>query len=81
MLLGDLITYLGSHWYSGGIDDLEIIATPEDLLFFSNGENSILNMILKKNRFRYKKLRFSKGSDGKRNIGKLLKLSKIIVLD
>ncbi len=61
--------------------DLEIVATPEDLLFFSNGENSILNMMMKKNRFGYKKLRFSKGSDGKRNIGKLLKFSKIIVLD
>ncbi|MFX1523825.1 MAG: hypothetical protein ACFFCC_09995 [Promethearchaeota archaeon] len=61
--------------------DLELLATPEDLLFFSNGENSILNMIMKKNSFGYRKLRFSKGSSGKRNIGKLLKLSKIIVLD
>ncbi|MHA2038074.1 MAG: hypothetical protein ACW972_06125 [Promethearchaeota archaeon] len=61
--------------------DLEILITPEDLLFFSNGENSILNMMMKKNRFGFRKLRFSKGSDGKRNIGKLLKLSKIIVLD
>jgi hypothetical protein len=61
--------------------DLEIIATPEDLLFFSNGENSVLNMVMKKNIFGYRKLRFLKGSDGKRNIGKLLKLSKIIVLD
>lgn len=61
--------------------DLEMIMTPEDLFFFSNGENSILNMMIKKNRFGYKKLRFSKGSEGKRNIGKLLKLSKIIVLD
>ncbi len=61
--------------------DLEILATPEDLLFFSSGENSILNMMMKKNIFGYKKLRFSKGSNGKRNLGKLLKLSKIIVLD
>ncbi|MFX1457441.1 MAG: hypothetical protein ACFFDB_18900 [Promethearchaeota archaeon] len=61
--------------------DLELLATPEDLLFFSNGENSILNMIMKKNSFGYRKLRFSKGSSGKRNIGKLIKLSKIIVLD
>jgi len=61
--------------------DLEIITTPEDLFFFSNGENSILHMMIKKNRFGYKKLRFLKGSEGKRNIGKLLKLSKIIVLD
>jgi len=61
--------------------DLEILATPEDLFFFSKGENSILNMIGKKNRFGYRKLRYLKGSNGKRNIGKLLKLSKIIVLD
>lgn len=61
--------------------DLEILATPEDLLFFSSGENSILNMLMKKNEFGYKKLRYSSGSNGKRNIGKLLKLSKIIVLD
>ncbi|MFW9894666.1 MAG: hypothetical protein ACFFD7_02565, partial [Candidatus Thorarchaeota archaeon] len=61
--------------------DLELLATPEDLLFFSNGENSMLNMIMKKNSFGYRKLRFSKGSSGKRNIGKLFKLSKIIVLD
>ena len=61
--------------------DLEILATPEDLFFFSKGDNSILNMMMKKNRFGYRKLRYSKGSNGKRNIGKLLKLSKIIVLD
>ena len=31
--------------------DLELIAAPEDLLFFANGENSTIHMILKKNRF------------------------------
>ena len=61
--------------------DLEILATPEDLLFFSSGENSIFTMLMKKNIFGYRKLRYSKSSNGKRNIGKLLKLSKIIVLD
>ncbi|MHA2281972.1 MAG: hypothetical protein ACXAC5_14110 [Promethearchaeota archaeon] len=61
--------------------DLEILVTPEDLLYFSSGENSILNMIMKKNGFGYRKLRYSKGSNGKRNLGKLLKISKIIVLD
>ena len=61
--------------------DLEILATPEDLLFFSSGDNSILTMLMKKNEFGYRKLRYSKSSNGKRNIGKLLKLSKIIVLD
>jgi hypothetical protein len=61
--------------------DLELMACPEDLLFFSNGENSTLNMMLKKNSFGQRKLRFSKGSNGKRNLGMLLKLSKILVLD
>jgi hypothetical protein len=61
--------------------DLELRAAPEDLLFFVNGENSVLNMMLKNNQFGFKKLRFSKGSTGKRNIGVLLKLSKILVLD
>jgi len=61
--------------------DLEVIIAPEDLLFFLNGENSTLHMLFKKNRFGYKKLRFSKGSDGKYNLGILLKLPKIIVLD
>lgn len=61
--------------------DLELRAAPEDLVFFVNGENSVLNMVLKNNVFGYKKLRFSKGSTGKRNLGILLKLSKILVLD
>ncbi|KKN22364.1 hypothetical protein LCGC14_0915960 [marine sediment metagenome] len=61
--------------------DLEIIATPEDLLYFSNGENSTFNSMFKKNRFGFRKLRFLKGSNGRRNLGLLLKLSKIIVLD
>ncbi len=61
--------------------DLEVMITPEDLLFFANGENSTLHMLFKKNRFGYNKLRFSKGSDGKYNLGMRLKLPKIIVLD
>ena len=61
--------------------DLELKASPEDLLFFSNGENSTLNMMMKKNSYGKRKLRFSKSSDGKRNLGILLKLSKILVLD
>ena len=61
--------------------DLELKAAPEDLLFFVNGENSVLNMVFKDNAFGFKKLRFSKGSTGKRNLGILLKLSKILVLD
>ena len=61
--------------------DLELIATPEDLMYFSNGENSTLNMMLKKNKFGFKKLRYDKSSDGKRNLGLLLKLPKVLVLD
>jgi len=61
--------------------DLELIATPEDLMYFSNGENSTINMMLKKNKYGTKKLRYDKSSDGKRNLGILLKLPKILVLD
>jgi hypothetical protein len=61
--------------------DLEIMANPEDLMYFSNGENSILNMMLKKNKFGERKLKFDKSSTGKRNLGLLLKLPKILVLD
>ncbi|NHJ20029.1 MAG: hypothetical protein EAX91_03725 [Candidatus Lokiarchaeota archaeon] len=61
--------------------DLEIMATPEDLMYFSNGENSTLNMMLKKNKFRERKLKYEKSSTGKRNLGLLLKLPKILVLD
>ena len=61
--------------------DLEVMASPEDMLYFSNGEYSTLHMMLKKNRFGYRKLRFTKSSYGKRNLGLLMKLSKILVLD
>ena len=61
--------------------DLELKSTPEDLLYFTNGENSTMNMMMKKNSFGKRKLRFSKSSGGKRNLGILLKLSKILVLD
>ena len=61
--------------------DLEIMATPEDLMGFSSGENSTLHMMLKKNKYGFKKLRYDKSSDGKRNFGTLLKLPKILVLD
>ena len=61
--------------------DLELISTPVDMMYFSNGQNSTLNMMLKKNSFGKTKLQFSKGSTGKRNLGLLLKLPKILVLD
>ena len=61
--------------------NLEIISTPEDMMYFSNRENSTLHMMFKKNRFGFKKLRYDKGSDGKRNLGLLLTLPKVLVLD
>ncbi|GAI65972.1 unnamed protein product [marine sediment metagenome] len=61
--------------------DLEIMATPEDLMGFSSGENSTLHMMLKKNKYGFKKLRYYKSSDGKKNFGILLKLPKVLVLD
>ncbi len=60
--------------------DLRLMSAPEDMMFFSNGDNSTVHMLTKKNRFGYKKLRFKKGTTG-RNIGKLLKLSKLLVLE
>ncbi|MFW9806919.1 MAG: hypothetical protein ACFFFK_09340 [Candidatus Thorarchaeota archaeon] len=56
--------------------DLELIADPEDLMFFCNGQYSVTHMMMKKNRFGKRKLRFSG-----RAYGKLLALPKILVLD
>lgn len=61
--------------------DLEIIADPEDLMYFSSGEYSTLHMMLKKNKFGFRKLRYKKGNTGKGYLGILLKLPKILVLD
>ena len=60
--------------------DLILQSAPEDLLFFCNGENGVVHMMTKKNRFGRRKLRFKKGTTGW-NIGKLLILSKLLVLD
>ena len=60
--------------------DLILQSAPEDLLFFCNGENGVVHMMTKKNRFGRRKLRFKKGTTGW-NIGKLLYLSKLLVLD
>jgi hypothetical protein len=60
--------------------DLELIADPEDLMYFSNGRYSTLHMLFKKNRFGNRKLQANKGTTG-RNLGLLLKLPKILVLD
>ena len=56
--------------------DLELISDPEDLMFFCNGLYSVTHMMMKKNRFGNRKLRF-KGKAYR----KLLALPKILVLD
>ena len=56
--------------------DLELISDPEDLMFFCNGQYSVMHMMMKKNRFGNRKLRFKGRADGK-----LLALPKILVLD
>lgn len=60
--------------------DLEIISDPEDLMYFTNGQYSTIKMMTSKNRFGKRKLRYKGGTTG-RNMGKLLKLPKILVLD
>jgi len=60
---------------------VNLIAENGNYTYFSNRENSTLNMMLKKNKFGSKKLRYDKSSTGKRNLGLLLKLPKILVLD
>ena len=60
--------------------DLELIADPEDLMYFTNGQYSTLKMMTGKNRFGKRKLRYKGGTTG-RNMSKLLKLPKILVLD
>ena len=80
----NLVAKDGSYTLNRGKLDnyeLEIISAPEDMMYFSNGQYSTLHMMLKKNRFGNRKLQFIKGSNGKRNLGILLKLPKILVLD
>ncbi|MHA1934659.1 MAG: hypothetical protein ACW97A_05215 [Candidatus Thorarchaeota archaeon] len=60
--------------------DLELIADPEDLMYFTNGQYSTLKMMTTKNRFGKRRLRYKGGTTG-RNMGKLLKLPKVLVLD
>ncbi|MBN2228995.1 MAG: hypothetical protein JW779_05330 [Candidatus Thorarchaeota archaeon] len=60
--------------------DLELISDPEDLMYFTNGEYSTAKMMTGKNRFGKRRLRYKGGTTG-RNMGKLLKLPKILVLD
>ncbi|TFF88222.1 MAG: hypothetical protein EU548_09140 [Promethearchaeota archaeon] len=60
--------------------DLVIMAVPEDLMFFTNGENSLFHMLFKKNKFGKRKLQIKKGSTG-RNLKKLIKIPAILSLD
>lgn len=60
--------------------DLEIISDPEDLMYFTNGQYSTIKMMTTKNRFGERRLRYKGGTTG-RNMGKLLKLPKVLVLD
>ncbi|RDE14433.1 MAG: hypothetical protein C4K47_04590 [Candidatus Thorarchaeota archaeon] len=60
--------------------DLELICDPEDMMYFTNRKYSTLKMMLTKNRFGNRRLRFKGGTTGM-NLGKLLKLPKVLVLD
>ena len=60
--------------------DLVIMSVPEDLMFFTNRENSLSHMLLKKNKFGKRKLHFKKGATGW-NLMKLLKVPGMLTLD
>ncbi|MFW9800102.1 MAG: hypothetical protein ACFFD9_06685 [Candidatus Thorarchaeota archaeon] len=60
--------------------DLELIADPEDLMYFTNGQYSTIKMMTTRNRYGMRRLRYKGGTTG-RNLGKLLKLPRILVLD
>ncbi|MFW9920426.1 MAG: hypothetical protein ACFFED_12560 [Candidatus Thorarchaeota archaeon] len=79
----NLIAHDGEYTLSKGkLDeyDLELISDPEDLMYFTNGEYSTVKMMTGKNRFGKRRLRYKGGTTG-RNMGKLLKLPKVLVLD
>ena len=80
----NLIAENGNYTLSRGkLDDYDLVLklTPEDALYWHSGEYSSFHMMTKKNEFGFKKLRTEKGSDGKRHLGILLGLSKVLVLD
>jgi hypothetical protein len=60
--------------------DLELISDPEDMMYFTNRKYSTLKMMVTRNRFGDRRLRYKGGTTG-RNLGKLLKLPKVLVLD
>ncbi|HMF31704.1 MAG TPA: hypothetical protein VKK79_09830 [Candidatus Lokiarchaeia archaeon] len=57
--------------------DLEFAATPDDLYNFTNRTYSTANMILKKNQYGQRRLQIKKGG---RHLGKLLLVSKLLVV-
>jgi hypothetical protein len=61
--------------------NLGVLVTPVDLMYWHNGQNSTFHMVTKKNKFGFKKFRFEKSHDGKRNLKILMKLPKVLVLD
>lgn len=58
--------------------DLELRATPEDLMFFTNATYSTTAMFTKKNKYGERRLQLKKGG---RHLLTLLKLSKLLVLE
>ena len=79
----NLIAQGGTYVLSKGMldeFDLELIADPEDLMYFTNGQYGTMKMMLTKNRYGKRRLRYKGGTSG-RNLGKLLKLRDILVLD
>ncbi len=57
--------------------DLELAATPDDFYNFSNRTYSTTSMVLKKNEYGERRLQLKKGA---RHLGKLLFLSKVLVV-
>lgn len=83
ILWSNLVAKGGTYVLNKGIleeFDLELIADPEDLMYFTNGQYGTLKMMLTKNRYGKRRLRYAGGTTG-RNLGKLLKLRDILVLD
>jgi hypothetical protein len=66
-----------AEFKAGHLDcfDIELIAAPEDMMWFSNKTYSTVTMITKKNEWGFPKLRAKKGM---RNIGKLLFVSGVL---
>jgi predicted acyl esterase len=60
--------------------NLALLATPKDMMYYAKGEKSLFHMLLRKNRYGARKLQIKKGTRGQ-ILGKLLKLSKILVMN